>query len=175
MPIVCTTSNLNSMDKSTPTNYQLIFPLIPNETSIAANNPFVMNIHTAMLPAVTMNMTERRWQGNKTRDGLIPMEFDPWLVSFTVDAQLLNWKLLFDWMSFINNNNDKISEYHSVYSVDCSLVVTDNYGNSVLEVIFVSIWPSQLQEVSFSQREGDILLESSVTFSYDYFYVRSTE
>jgi hypothetical protein len=55
------------------------------------------------------------------------------------------------------------------------MVVIDNYGNSVLEVIFVSIWPSMLGEVSFSQREGDVLLESTINFNYDYFYVRDTE
>jgi hypothetical protein len=100
------------------------------------------------------------------------MEFDPWLVSFIVDSKLYNWKLLFKWMAFINNNKDKIAELHKNYSVDCSLVVTDNYSNVVLEVIFVSIWPSTLGEVSFSQREGDIQLESTINFNYDYFQVR---
>lgn len=170
--ITCSQSNLNSIDKSTPTNYQLVFPKIPTETSISANNPFVMNIHSAILPSVSIATDELRWQGNKTRRGMIPMEFDPWLVSFVVDSRLANWKLLFEWMSYINNNNDKIAEYHKYHTVDCSLVVIDNYGNSVLEVMFVSIWPSMLGEVSFSQREGDVLLESTVNFSYDYFYVR---
>lgn len=174
MAIVCSTSNLNNIDKGSPTNYQLIFPLIPSESSIGVNNPFVMNIHSAMLPSITLASEELRWQGNKTRRGLIPMEFDPWLVSFVVDSRLDNWKLLFKWMSYINNNNDKISEYHNRYSVDCSLVVTSNYGIPIMEVIFVGIWPSNIQEVSFSQREGDILLESAVSFSYDYFYVRDT-
>lgn len=174
MSIVCSTSNLNNIDKGTPTNYQLIFPLIPSETSIGANNPFVMNIHSAMLPSITMASEEHRWQGNKTKHGLIPMEYDPWLVSFTVDSLLYNWKLLFGWMSYINNNNNKISESHRSYSVDCSLVVTNNYGYPVLEVIFVGIWPGTMGEVSFSQREGDILLESTVNFNYDYFYVRDT-
>jgi hypothetical protein len=174
MSIVCSTSNLNNMDKGTPTNYQLVFPLIPSESSIAANNPFVMNIHSAMIPSITMAVEEHRWQGNKTKHGMTPIEYDPWMVSFTVDSLLYNWKLLFDWMSYINNNNDKVSEYHNRYSVDCSLVVTNNYGYAVLEVIFVGIWPSTMGEVSFSQREGDILLESTVNFNYDYFYVRDT-
>lgn len=172
--ITCNSSNLNSIDKATPTNYQLIFPKIPSESTIGANNPFIMNIHSAILPSVSIATEELRWQGNKTKGALIPMEFDPWLVSFVVDAQLRNWKLLFDWMSYINNNNDKIAEEHGNFTVDCSLVVTDNYSNSVLEVIFVSIWPSMLGEVSFSQREGDVLLESTMNFNYDYFYVRDT-
>jgi len=172
--LVCNTSNLNSIDKSTPTNYQLVFPLIPTESTIAANNPFVMNIHSAILPSVSISTEEQRWQGNKQKVGMIPMEFDPWLVSFVVDAQLSNWKLLFNWMSYINNNNDKIAELQRNYAVDCSLIVTDNYSNSILEVIFVSIWPSVLGEVSFSQREGDVLLESTINFNYDYFYIRDT-
>lgn len=172
--ITCNSSNMNSFDKATPTNYQLIFPLIPTETTIGANNPFIMNVHSAILPSVSIAIEELRWQGNKTKSGLIPMEFDPWLVSFVVDVRLANWKLLFDWMAYINNNNDKIAEFHKNYAVDCSLVVTDNYKNSVLEVIFVGIWPSMLGEVSFSQREGDVVLESQTNFNYDYFYVRDT-
>lgn len=172
MTIVCNSSNLNNIDKATPTNYQLVFPLIPTEKTIGANNPFVMNIHSAILPSVSIATEELRWQGNKTRHGMIPMEFDPWLVSFVVDSQLANWKLLFNWMEQINNNNDKIAERHKKYSVDCSLVVTDNYAISVLEVIFVSVWPSVLGEVSFSQREGDVILESTINFNYDYFYVK---
>jgi len=170
--ITCRTSNLN-IDKGTPTNYQLIFPLVPSESSIGANNPFIMNIFSAVLPSVSIAQDELRWQGNKTRRGTIPMEFDPWMVNFVVDSKLANWKLLYNWMNFINNNNDKIADYHNVYSVDCSLVVTDNYRNSILEIIFISVWPGMLGEVSFSQREGDVILESQVNFNYDYFYVRN--
>lgn len=172
--ITCSQSSLNNIDKSTPTNYQLIFPLIPTETTIGANNPFVMNIHSAILPSVSLATEELRWQSNKTKHGLTPMEFDPWLVSFVVDSQLANWKLLFKWMSYVNNNNDKIAEEQKDYAVDCSLIVTDNYAKSILEVIFVSIWPSILGEVSFSQREGDVLLESTINFNYDYFYIKET-
>lgn len=172
MAITCSNSNFSNFDKASPTNYQLVFPKIPTESTIGANNPFVMNIHSAILPSVTIAPEELRWQGNKQRVGALPMEFDAWLVSFVVDSRLANWKLLFKWMSYINNNNDKIAEEPSKYSVDCSLIVTDNYNTSVLEVIFVSIWPSTLGEVSFSSREGEILLESTINFNYDYFYVR---
>jgi hypothetical protein len=172
--ITCSTSNLTNIDKATPTNYQLIFPLIPTETSIGANNPFVMNIHSAIIPSLSIGIEEMRWQGNKSRYSLNPIEYDPWMVSFVVDSQLENWELLFKWMSFINNNNDKIAEYHKKYSVDATMVITDNYKNSVLELIFVSIWPTMIGEISFSQREGDMILESTVNFNYDYFYIRDT-
>ena len=174
MSIVCSNSNLNNIDKSTPTNYQLVFPKIPTESNIGANNPFVMNIHSAIIPSVSIAVEEYRWQGTKANVGLIPMEFDPWLVSFTVDSNLANWNLLRKWMQFINNNNDKIAEYHTEYAIDAAMVITDNYGNMVKEILFIDIWPMQIGEISFSQREGDVLLESTVNFNYDYFKVRST-
>ena len=172
--ITCNSSNLQNMDKATPTNYRLIFPLIPTETSISANNPFVMNIFSAILPSVSMATEDLHWQGNKTKRGMIPMEFDVWLVSFVVDSRLENWKLLFEWMGYINNNKDKIAEEHRRYGVDAGLVVTDNFQNVVMEIQFVDIWPSMIGEVSFSQREGDVLLESTVNFNYDYFQIRQT-
>lgn len=172
--ITCNTSNLSNMDKATPTNYQLIFPLIPQQTTIGANNPFIMNIFSAIIPSLSMATEELRWQGNKTRHASEPIEFDPWLVSFVVDSRLENWKLLFKWMSYVNDNYKKIAEQHHKYGVDAALVVTDNYANSVLELIFVDIWPTTIGELSMSQREGDIVLESTVNFNYDYFYVRET-
>ena len=171
MTISCGQSGLTNLDKATPTNFQLIFPKLPTEETISANNPFVMNIFSAVIPSLSMAEEELRWQGNKTKHSLIPMEFDTWLVSYVVDSNLSNWKLLFDWMSFINNNYDKIADLHKNYAVDASLVVTTNYRVPVIELRFIDIWPSTLGEVSFSTREGDVQLESMVNFTYDYFLV----
>lgn len=171
MPLSC--SNLDTIDKGTPNNFQLIFPLIPTEDSISANNPFIMNIFSAVVPSVSIAEEQLHWQGNKTKHGQIPLEFDPWLVSYVVDAELRNWRLLFNWMTYINNNNDKIAETHKNYAVDASMVVTDNYGNAMLELIFVDIWPSTLGELTYSTREGDVTLESTVNFTFDYFVVHN--
>lgn len=170
--ITCGQSNLTNIDKASPTNFQLIFPLLPTEESISANNPFVLNIFSAVIPSVSMAEEELRWQGNKSKNALIPLEFDSWLVSYIVDSKLENWNLLYKWMKYINDNNQKIAEERDNYSVDANLVVTDNYRNPVLSLAFVDIWPSTLGEVSFSSREGDIQLESTVNFSFDYFIVR---
>jgi hypothetical protein len=170
--ITCGQSNLTNIDKATPTNFQLIFPKLPTEESINANNPFTLNIFSAVIPSLSLAEEERRWQGNKSKDALIPLEFDSWLVSYIVDSRLENWLLLYNWMSYINNNRDKIAELRQAYSVDANLIVTDNYRNPVLSITFVDIWPSVMGEVSFSSREGDIQLESTVNFTFDHFIIR---
>ena len=171
MAISCASSGLTNLDKATPTNFELIFPKLPTEESISANNPFVMNIFSAVIPSLSMAEEELRWQSNKTKHALIPLEYDSWLVSYVVDSQVANWNLLYKWMSFINNNSDKIADLHRTYAVDASLIVTTNYKIPIVELHFVDIWPSTLGEVSFSTREGDVTLESTVNFTYDYFKV----
>lgn len=168
--ITCGQSGLTNLDKATPTNFQLIFPKLPTEESISANNPLVMNIFSAVIPSVSLAEEEKRWQSHKTKHVLEPMEFDTWLVSYVVDSEIRNWSLLFKWMAYANDNYVKHEE-HKNYAVDASLVVTSNYRVPVLEINFRDIWPSTLGEVSFSTREGDVQLESTVNFTYDYFRV----
>ena len=140
------------------------------EETITANNPLVMNIFSAVIPSLSLAEEELRWQSNKTKHVLEPLEFDQWLVSYVVDAEIRNWTLLFKWMAFISDNIVNHRE-HRDYAVDASLIVTSNYRVPQIEINFVDIWPSTLGEVSFSTREGDVQLESTVNFTYDYFTV----
>jgi hypothetical protein len=171
--ISCSQSNLNNIDKSSPTNFQLVFPKIPTESSISALNPLKMNIYGVIIPSITISEENLHWQGNKMKNSLIPMDYSQWNVNFVVDSNFDNWSILFRWMSHINNNNDKIAERHKNFSVDCSMVVTDNYANSILEIMFISVWPSNLGDVSFNTRDADVLLEGTVMFNYDYYKINS--
>ena len=168
--ITCGQSSLTNLDKATPTNFQLIFPKLPTEDTISANNPLIMNIFSAVIPSLSLAEEELRWQSNKTKHALEPLEYDTWLVSYVVDSNLKNWALLVKWMQYINDNIVK-HEVQKNYAVDASLVVFSNYRVPVIELHFRSIWPSTLGEVSFSTREGDVQLESTVNFTYDYFTV----
>jgi hypothetical protein len=75
-------------------------------------------------------------------------------------------------MVFISNNSDKMLERYANYAVDASLRIMDNFNNDILGVQFIGMWPQNLQEVSLSQKESEVLLESGATFTYDYFTVR---
>lgn len=169
--IACGASNLTNISKATPTNFSLIFPKIPTESTISANNPFVLNIFGVIIPAVSIAEEELSWQSNKTKHSLIPTVYDPLLINYMVDSNFENWKLLYNWMNYINNNFDKIAEYHNNYSIDATLVIKDNFMSNIMELIFKSIWPSTLGEIQFSYREGDIQIESTINFTYDYFTI----
>lgn len=169
MAIVCADSGLVNLDKATPTNYQLVFPVIPTEDNINALNPLTLNIFSTVLPGVSFSEDVLSWQSNRTKRATPPLEYENWLVNFVVDSQFENWRVLATWMKYINNNNDKIAEEHRNYSVDASFVITDNYRVPILTVTFKSVWPISLGQVTLSQREGDVQIESEANFVYDYF------
>jgi len=169
MALICADSGLVNLDKATPTNYQLLFAKIPTEDTISDANPLILNIFSTVLPGLSFGEEEHRWQGNKTKRALVPLIFEPWNVNFVVDSLFENWQILFNWMNYINDNNDKIAEYHNLYTVDAALTITDNWRQSILGVRFVDVWPTSIGEVTLSQREGDVQIESSASFNYDYF------
>ena len=55
--------------------------------------------------------------------------------------------------------------------IDASLSITDNYEKEVARVAFKNIWVQNLGEITLSQREGDVTMESSATFLYDRFEI----
>lgn len=159
-------------NKANPNNFELTFPLLPAQTTLRANEELILNIHGAILPAISLPEVEVNWQNAKRKIAGGPPEFEILNCQFLVDEQFRNWKLLYNWMTFIANNRDKMAEFHSDYAVDASLRIIDNFGDDVLGIKFISMWPVNLQEVSFSVREGEVQLEAGATFTYDYFEVR---
>ena len=161
----------DSINKSNPTNYRLVFPLLPAEITLAANKPLTLNIFGSVIPSLTISELEQEWQGLKQKIAGSSLLFDQWNISFVVDANFSNWQILFNWMSYINDNYEKHMELHKNYSVDASLQIIDNFRQNVLSLNFVSIWPTNLGEVTLSQRDGETLIECMVNFSYDYFKI----
>jgi len=161
----------DSINKSNPTNYKLVFPLLPTQITLASTKPLTLNIFSSVIPGLALSENEESWQGMKRKIAGGPMTFEQWNVNFVVDANFLNWQVIFNWMSYINNNCIKHMEEHKNYSVDAGLQIIDNFRNNILEINFISIWPTSLGEVTLSQRDGETLIECAANFSYDYFKI----
>jgi len=166
---LCNTVNKNLAN---PTNFDLVFPMIPGQTNIGAGQELILNLHGCMLPAISMNPFEANWQGTKVRYGTSPPEFEVFTAQFVVDSQFKNWRVLQEWITYIADNKEKMMEFHRNYAVDATLRVLDNFNSAVIGITFVSMWPTNLQEVNFSMKEGEVLLEGGATFYYDYFEVK---
>lgn len=156
-----------SLNKSTATNFNLVFPKIPTESTISANKPLTLNIFGTVIPSLTLDQTESRWQGGRMIFQSGSVTFDQWPINFIVDSKLSNWILLFNWMTGISNNKNVYSDIPNNYMVDASLNIMDNFETSILKVNFKNCWVQSLGEVSFSQREGESILEASATIIYD--------
>lgn len=155
------------LDKSSPANFQLVFPKLPSETTLAATEELTLNIFGTIVPGMTLGAIEQRWMGAKywVDDGNV--DFEVWNVDFVVDSEFTNWKTLHKWIITINDNNAKHGDLPSNYAVDATLRVTDNFNNEVLRIHFSNVWPQSLGEMSFTTREGERNMECQASFVYD--------
>jgi len=171
MALVCADSGLVNLGKATPSNYQLLIPKIPTEESIHALSPLILNIFSTVIPGVSISEEVHGYQAAQTKHAQPPMLYEQLSVGFVVDSLFENWKILTNWLKYMNDNSEKMAEEHKNYAVDATLAITDNYRKPLMAIRFVDIWPITIAEVSLSQREGESQLECSATFNYDYFLI----
>lgn len=154
----------------TPAHFQLVFPILPEETKISANKELRLNLTDTLIPSVTLGEIELPWMGGQSFTEGGGIEFGDWNVDFIVDSNLTNWKLLANWVFSINNNVDVHGRSDQSFSCDASLYVLDNFENEVLKIMFKNVWPKTLGELSLSYQETGTVLKCSVSFAYDGFY-----
>lgn len=156
------------VNKSNPSNFELVFPKIPTESSISASEELTLNIYGSIIPGLTLDSTEENWMGGKTQNPS-KLTFEPWSVDFTVDSGFYNWKILFKWLMFVNNNKDKYSEIPKKLKIDATLRIIDNFHQEVLRIFYVDVWIQSLNEVQLTYRESQPNLECNAGFVYDRF------
>ena len=163
---VCTDIN-----RLTSSSFQLSIPILPGQTSLAGMSVLKLNIFGTIIPTLTLESIEGRWQNNKFLYQSGGLTFDPWEISFVVDSHLTNWRILFSWLTFITDNINIPGKIPQDYMVDCSLKVSDNYNTEMVALKFRNVWIQSLGQISLNQREGDLILESTATLYYDYIQV----
>jgi hypothetical protein len=162
-----TTLNIN---KSTPQNFELIFPKLPAEIGLTQNE-LTLNIHQTVLPSLTLDTVDVPFLGGKSGVDSGNITFEPWYVHFTVDSEFKNWMILYKWITFINNGKNRFGRAKKEYCVDASFRILDNFNKEILSVVFINTWISMLGEVSFSFREGVTALSCTANFIYDRFEI----
>jgi hypothetical protein len=157
------------VNKSSPTNFELVFPKLPTETNLAATNELSLNIFQTILPSLTLDGEEQNFQGAKRLSASGSLTYEPWNVNFIVDSSFYNWYALYKWIAYIHNGRTKYAEKPSNYAVDATLMLKDNFRNEIFRIKFIGVWITMLGEMNLSYREGEQKMECNATFNYDYF------
>jgi len=162
------------LSKGTPTNFELAIPILPSMVSLEEVDQLVLHLHEAVLPSMTIDTIPRYWQGIKIDEQPgHAINYEDWNISFTVDAQLTNWMVIYEWMMYITTALADGQEHHlpRQYTINASLLATDNYKNPCFNVTFIGVWPATLGEVRFANRDGENILESTATLKYEYYNI----
>jgi len=156
-----------TLSKATSTEYAFVIGKIPSDSDFHATDTLRLNIFNITLPGVSLENVEFPWEGKHVQYHVGGITFDPLNISFLVDSNFHNWKILFRWLTSIANNSDKPSAKANDYVTDANIVIYDNFGAAHTFITFKNLWVQSLGEVSFSIRDGETLIESSAIFQYD--------
>lgn len=164
------------VDKASSSSFELVFPILPGGATtdtLTTNKELILNIFSTIIPGVTLDLEEHRWQATKTQRAAGGLQYEPWNINFIVDSEFKNWQILWKWMEYISNNKDKMLEKHADYTVDAFLRVVDNFQAEIFKLQFIDVWINNLSEISLSHREGEQYLEANAALVYDRFEIRS--
>jgi len=165
---------VTNLNKTTSTNYQLAIPVLPAQTGLAASRELVLNIYGTVIPGVALEQNESKWQGNKMLFHSGGITYDMWEIQFLVDSEYKNWRLLYGWLTYIQDNYSIPSAVPTDYQVDCALKITDNFQGTVMQLVLKNTWIQSLGSVTLSQREGEAQVECSASLVFDRFEVIET-
>jgi len=155
-----------NFNKSSGSNYELIFPVLPVTKDVRDADILALNIHGTVIPAISIATEEGMWQGGVVPRAVSALTYEPWYVNFSVDSNWCNWLLLYRWITLIDDGNSHYGAATTDYYADATLNIYDNVGNRVMGVTIVNIYPTNLNEVSLSQRDGQETLDCGVNFNY---------
>lgn len=160
---------MNNFNISSSDHFKLSFPLLPFHSTLSSSKELSMNVYGTIIPRLSFQIAEDRYQGWKLKRVEGGIEYDPFIIQFQVDEEFLNWKILYTWLTSINNNKDIVGMSLLDYEVDASLLILDDFGKKIMGVKYFGLFPYDLGEISLSHREGESNLECSCTFGYTRF------
>ena len=155
-----------NLNKATGNSFELIFPKVPVRSRVSDSESFTMNIHGTVIPSISMNTVDMNWQGGIVSMATAPITFETWFVNFAVDSNFDNWFIMYDWLTLMSNNKTHYDHLRNEYWVDAALKLRDNNDNIIADIVFINLFPTLLNEVALSYRDGYANLESGVNFNY---------
>lgn len=161
---------MTKLSNSRKTSFQLILPVVPGTNTVDEQNQFRLNIFGNVLPGISIKPLELPWQGGNVFAESGDIEYNQqWKTSFIIDQNFYNYLVIYDWMMLIIDGFNKFAAKFEDYQVDGSLLIFDNWDNNVLSFKFKNIWPSSISDIDFSYQDGNEILKSDITFTYDWF------
>jgi len=160
-------TNITNLNKGFPDSFELVFPVLPELDNLKDSQSLSLNVYQTVIPSISIASLEDHWQGGKAFFDSGDMTYEPWLVNFMIDDNLDNWKIIFRWITSINNNKDRYGRSRDKYTVDASLNILNNERSPIQTINFKNVWPSMLGEVVLNYRESDSYLTSTCNFYYD--------
>ena len=160
-----------SINPSSGNNFQLVFPTLPFTSDLVYSKQLSLQLINTGIPDLSLNKDILNWNGKHINSIITDLSFGDLDITFLIDENFDNWKIIYDWIININNNQNITGKNLKEYTTDASLIVYNNFNKPILSLSFINVFPTNLGRVELSFRDGENFLECTATFSHDYFRI----
>lgn len=157
-----------NLNKASGNNFSIVFPVLPFEDSFFKSKELILNIYDTVLPGMNFTPSEMEWQGwnHKRIEG--NLNFNDLTTTMVIDEEFRNWTILYNWLTYINNNKSINGLNFKDYSTDASIIIKNNFNKTIFSLDLMYCFPFDLGDINLNYRDGEANLECQVSFSYTY-------
>lgn len=158
-----------TFDKASDSLFRFELSNLPEVISREQSRNLILNCSSVQIPGVAINVARNHWQGAYIQYAYGNVTFDAINIAFLIDEDLNNWKTLFNWVLFCNNNKDKHGIKFEENRVSGVLHYYNNYLNKVvLDFTFNYMWCTGVGGIELSAKtDGSQYLEAQANFLFD--------
>jgi len=153
-----------NINKSSPPNFELSITKIPTK-NMEQTKSVLLQIYSTVIPGIDVPAIDTPFMGRRIRRDSTVMDYQDWNVSFFVDADFGNWKVLHDWMVYMCDT-DILPSSHNINGI---LSLKNDFGIEVMKLHFTDVWLKNLGEVTLNYQSGEEFLQGTATFDYGKF------
>ena len=146
-------------------DFRFVISDLPEAVSLDPSRKYVFECTTLWQPGASLDTRRKEtFDGYCYTLGPDNVTFPSVQLFFVVDEDFANWKFLFNWMRFINDNRH---EFNGEDAPVANGILSYYANNNVFEVEFLRLFPSDLGSIQFSKAREQEFLEAQVTFLFD--------
>jgi len=148
--------------------YEFVIGRLPN---------VVFFLQSINIPTITLGTVVTQTPFIQIPKPSTTLTFEQLTVNYIIDENMESWFEIYNWMMNLGNPEtyDKLGNLtrekgrsNSITS-DATLLIKTNSNNANIKITFHDIFPTDLNGVELTSREGQDFLTSSVTFAYSYY------
>jgi hypothetical protein len=153
---------MTNVNQVTPTTFELAISHIPAKDRDDIRE-VTLQLFGTVIPSIDIAGIDINFMGRRVnRDSSGALDFQDWNITYFINSNFSNWKILYDWITYIVDINALPSDHNTT----AVLYIRNNFNQDVLKIYFYNVWIRNLGEVTLNTQSSEEFLQCTANLEY---------